>query len=114
MRQLLRGVNKQIIEIKDTDSRYFERALLFVRPEFADMGPGQLEQEANKYLATVGRPPTAWTAAKGSRPGPGLSRKPVRSHAARLAMVRRRRRLIAVGGLGIVLTAAALLLVYFL
>lgn len=110
MRQLLRGVNKQIIEIKDTDSRYFERALLFVRPEFSDMGPGQLEQEANKYLATVGRPPTAWTMAKPSGP----ARKPARSYAARLASIRRRRRLIAAGALGIVLTAAALFLAYFL
>lgn len=107
---MLRGVNKQIIEVKDTGSRYFERALLFVRPEFSEMRPGQLEAEANKFLATVGRPPAAQTVV---RPG-GPVRRPAPSYAARLAKVRRRRRLIAAGILGIVLTAAALALAYLL
>ena len=90
---MLRGVNKQIIEVKDTGSRYFERALLFVRPEFAEMRPGQLEAEANKFLATVGRPV---------------------SYAARMARMRRRRRLVCAGILGLAVTAAALILLYIL
>ena len=65
---MLRGVNRQIIEVKDTGSRYFERALLIVRPEFAHMQPGQLEREADKYLASVGRPPALRPAASSRRP----------------------------------------------
>ncbi|HIZ84008.1 MAG TPA: hypothetical protein H9668_06290 [Firmicutes bacterium] len=86
---MLRGVNRQIIEVKDTGSRYFERALLIVRPEFAHMQPGQLEREADKYLASVGRPPALRPAAS--------SRRPVPSCAARMARTRRRRRLVGAG-----------------
>lgn len=129
---MLRGVNKQIIEVKDTGSRYFERALLFVRPEFAEMRPGQLEAEANKFLATVGRPPATRPATRPTGPalvngtagyrrepadgdergGPAL-RRPI-SYAARMARMRRRRRLVCAGILGLAVTAAALILLYIL
>ncbi len=89
---MLRGVNKQIIEVKDTGNRYFERALLFVRPEFTQMRQGQLEQEADRYLTTVGRPPMIQPlpGQKAGRPAGSLS------YAARMARVRRRRRLVGV------------------
>lgn len=111
---MLRGVNKQIIEVRDTGSRYFERALLFVRPEFSEMRPGQLELEANKYLAAVGRPPAAQADKRPAGQPDGPVRKPTPSYAARLARVRRRRRLLAAGALGLLLTAAALALAYLL
>ena len=100
---MLRGVNRQIIEVKDTGSRYFERALLIVRPEFAQMQPGQLEREADKYLASVGRPPALRPASPSRRPAP--------SYAARMARTRRRRRLVgaALVGLGVALCALLVL-----
>lgn len=98
---MLRGVNKQIIEVKDTGSRYFEKALLFVRPEFAELGPGQLEQEANRYLATVGRPPVVQLHPR----DPARKKTTGVSYAARMARIRRRKQM-----LGIVLFGAGLLL----
>lgn len=118
---MLRGVNKQIIEVKDTGSRYFERALLFVRPEFAEMRPGQLEAEADKFLATVGRPPSTRPAGTGpvyrreSMSGPLRRELPAghaASYAARMARVRRRRRLLGMGVLALVLTAVVVAILY--
>lgn len=54
---MLRGVNKQIIEVNNTGNRYFERALLFVKPEYSDAGQERLEREADRLLAAMGPPP---------------------------------------------------------
>ena len=37
--QMIRGINRQIIEVSDTDSDYFERALFFVSPDYCDAEP---------------------------------------------------------------------------
>ena len=47
---MIRGVNKQIIEVSETGSRYFERALLFVRPEFMAADHDRLLTEAKRYI----------------------------------------------------------------
>ena len=54
---MIRGVNKQIIEVGETGSRYFERALLFVRPEFMAADHEKLCAEAKRYIGSVGQPP---------------------------------------------------------
>ena len=50
---MLRGVSKQIIEINSTDNRYFEKAILFVRPEFADMTEAKLRDNATEFLKLI-------------------------------------------------------------
>ncbi len=50
---MLRGVNKQIIEINSTDNRYFEKAILFIRPEFADMSEAKLRDNASEFLKLI-------------------------------------------------------------
>lgn len=47
---LLRGVNRQIIEINETDDIYFERAVLYVRPEYADGQTAELQESAHDFL----------------------------------------------------------------
>jgi tetrahydromethanopterin S-methyltransferase subunit F len=44
---LIRGVNKNIIEISDTGNECFERAILFVR---SGQGEGDLTAKAKRYL----------------------------------------------------------------
>lgn len=51
---MIRGVNRQIIEITDVSSDYYERALLIVKPEFSDVNRNELEKEATKVLGHVG------------------------------------------------------------
>ena len=55
---MIRGVNKQIIEVSETNSRYFERALLFVRPEFIAADHDRLCAEAKRYISAMGQPPS--------------------------------------------------------
>lgn len=46
---MLRGVNKRIIEVNDTDSDYFEKALFFVKDD-TDFDNKLLENEAKKII----------------------------------------------------------------
>ena len=45
--RLLKGVNRQAIEINQPESEYFERAIFFVKPEYADMKETRLYKEAH-------------------------------------------------------------------
>lgn len=47
---MIKGVNRQIIEVIDTGNEYFERALLVVRPRFSDVEPGRLHEEARRVV----------------------------------------------------------------
>jgi len=47
---LVKGVNKNIIEITDTGSDCFERAILFVRPDKESSDKEQLRTSAMRYL----------------------------------------------------------------
>ena len=47
---MVKGVNRQIIEINDTGNRYFEKVLLFVSPRGSDLNSAQLGREAKEFL----------------------------------------------------------------
>jgi hypothetical protein len=47
---MIKGINHSVIEIKDTGSVFFERALLFVRPEKQGENPAHLEASARGLL----------------------------------------------------------------
>lgn len=49
----MRGVNKLIIEIKDTDSEYFDRAILFLKPGKLGTGQSELNESADRLLREV-------------------------------------------------------------
>lgn len=42
---MLKGINSQVLEINDTGTEYFEKALLFVKPEFATLGEKDLREK---------------------------------------------------------------------
>ncbi len=54
---MIKGVNHTIIEVTNPENRYFERALLFVRPCLDDLPQKQLQQQADFFVQTVGCPP---------------------------------------------------------
>ena len=56
---MIRGINHQIIEVNETESQCFERALLFVRPQYAELAEGRLRSEAARFVAGLGNPPHA-------------------------------------------------------
>ena len=47
---MIKGVNRQIIEVSDTGSAYFERALLIVRANCADADTAMLHDEAGRLV----------------------------------------------------------------
>ncbi len=48
---MVKGVNKNIIEISDTGNECFERVILFVRPESMEKGGDHLYRKAKAYLS---------------------------------------------------------------
>lgn len=56
---MLRGTNRSIIEINETENKYFERALLFVKPEFVSLSPERLNREAKRLIGSLTFSPMA-------------------------------------------------------
>lgn len=51
---MIKGVNKRIIEVKETDSRLFESALLFVSPAYSSADEARLKREADRVIRRFG------------------------------------------------------------
>ena len=51
---MIKGVNKQVVDVNEPDSAYFERVLFFVKPEFSGLGEGALRKKADALLHTAG------------------------------------------------------------
>lgn len=54
---MLKGTNRQVIEITQLDCEYFERAFFFVKPECANVSEGKLRERAGLMAGTNVRPP---------------------------------------------------------
>ncbi|NLL03118.1 MAG: hypothetical protein GX269_02320 [Clostridiales bacterium] len=54
---MIKGVNMQVLEIKDTENDYFERVLLFVKPEYYSIDKGKLQSQAWDFTKNIGLPP---------------------------------------------------------
>ncbi|MBE6762076.1 MAG: hypothetical protein E7551_07285 [Ruminococcaceae bacterium] len=87
---MLRGTNKSIIEISETENKYFEKAILFVKPEFVNLSPERLSREAKRMIGTLTFSPM------------GLGRQVT---ARRRAAQKRRRKILFISGV-LFLTAA--------
>ncbi len=46
---MVKGVNKNIIEINETGSEVFERIVFFVSPKFSNVGAKKLLEESGKF-----------------------------------------------------------------
>ncbi|MBQ1928550.1 MAG: hypothetical protein II366_02175 [Clostridia bacterium] len=47
---MVKGVNKNIIEVHDIENEYFDKAILFVKPEYALFDNEKLFKEARRYV----------------------------------------------------------------
>ncbi len=47
---MVKGVNRQVLEIHETGSDCFEKAFFFVRPEYSNESDGKLRGEALKSI----------------------------------------------------------------
>lgn len=50
---MIKGVNKKIVEINNPKSLYFEKAILYVRPNMSGMPTKLLSREAHNYLKSI-------------------------------------------------------------
>ena len=50
---MLKGVNKNVIEIQDTGNDCFERVILFVRPESEGRSGDDLHSKAKTYISNM-------------------------------------------------------------
>ncbi len=50
---MIKGVNKQVLEISQTNSNFFEKAIFFVKPEYMGMSEGKLKEQAQNQLDCV-------------------------------------------------------------
>ncbi|MGN0538950.1 MAG: hypothetical protein ACI4KI_03745 [Candidatus Fimenecus sp.] len=47
---MVKGVNKQVLEIHETGCDYFEKALFFIKPEYSAQSDGRLKGSALKAI----------------------------------------------------------------
>ncbi len=53
---MLKGVNKRIVEINKTDSLYFEKAVLYLRPDVPVLPEAFSAKETERILSGIMRP----------------------------------------------------------
>ena len=53
---MIKGVNRQMIEVTQTDSPFYERALFVVKPEYAGESYEALHREAIQVMERLGAP----------------------------------------------------------
>ena len=53
---MIKGINRQIIEVSDTGNTYYERVWLIVKPQYTHIHSALLEKEAKKVLKDMGEP----------------------------------------------------------
>lgn len=54
---MLKGVNRQVVEITQPESAYFERVLFFVKPEYSGASESKIRSRADMLIKNVSAPP---------------------------------------------------------
>lgn len=62
---MIKGVNRQVVEVCEPDSIYFEKILFFVKPEYYGLGESKLREKAGAAVKAELLPPR--TRKKGCR-----------------------------------------------
>ncbi len=53
---MIKGISHSMIELNETGSEYYERAILIIKPEYASVQRTVLEDEARKMLSELDVP----------------------------------------------------------
>ena len=54
---MIKGVNRQVVEITQTQCEYFEKVLFFIKPEYSAVSEGDLRERATITAQGGGIPP---------------------------------------------------------
>lgn len=56
---MIKGINMQVVEVKDTGCDYFEKIMFFVKPEYAGISEGKIRDRAGIIAGNAcSAPPT--------------------------------------------------------
>lgn len=56
---MIKGINRQVVEVNDTGCDYFEKIMFFVKPEYASVSEGKIRERAGMIASrTSAAPPT--------------------------------------------------------
>lgn len=64
---MIKGINRQVVEVSDTGSEYFEKIMFFVKPEYVSLSEGKIKEYAGRITATSSAPPKAAKRESGKR-----------------------------------------------
>lgn len=54
---MIKGINRQVVEVKDTGSDCFERILFFIKPEYVGVSDGKIRERAGLVAKGATLPP---------------------------------------------------------
>lgn len=54
---MIRGINRQVVEVSQTQSEYFEKIMFFVKPEYANISEGKIRERAGIIAGRTEKPP---------------------------------------------------------
>lgn len=54
---MIKGVNKQILEVTNTENPYFEKIIFFIKPEYKNEDRKKLQKEAEALATITQKPP---------------------------------------------------------
>lgn len=58
---MIKGVNRQVVEVRETGCDYFERIIFFVKPEYASLSEGKIRERASLIAGGTTLPPPTKT-----------------------------------------------------
>lgn len=111
---MVKGVNRQIIEVKNPDGEYFDRALLFLKAGSQVPPADKLPQLAREYVNAADMGVSSGTAETGEQDNPESAALPefVSEYAKKAHRLRLAVRLLAAAFVALSVFCAALLIVY--
>lgn len=54
---MIKGINRQVVEVKDTGNECFEKILFFIKPEYAGLSEGKIRERAGLVAKGATTPP---------------------------------------------------------
>lgn len=54
---MIKGVNRQVVEVNETQCEYFEKIMFFVKPEYASISEGKIRERAGMIADSSTLPP---------------------------------------------------------
>ena len=58
---MIKGVNRQVVEVRETGCDYFEKIIFFVKPEYAALSEGKIRERASLIAGDTPLPPPTKT-----------------------------------------------------